>query len=177
MGGREENAAGNVIVSSVDNRGPFIMIPRSYSDGLSIVKEGPVITRAFSSERRFDCGRSFRTGAKFVSKLVPKRFVTTLTVDDHLTRYCECIAFQRRTVTKQYSETTNIFLPKEADASSYRSTLRFDPDATTLYYSASLEVLPARRASAVDECPDATDWVEKSVTNGEVHQQLNGEIL
>lgn len=158
----------------------FVMISKAFSDGVSLQKDGPLLTREYSNECILDAGRSYRTEASFIPKLVAKHFITTLTVDEELTYY-ECIAFERRTVMKKFSETTNIF-PKDK-VSRYCSHLVFDPDTTTRRYIAGIELLPAQKYVVTgeeleDEVSDATDCTGKNTMNGDIDdcQLLNGEM-
>ena len=173
-------------VELLDNMHPqqFVMISKAYSDGISLRKDGPQIKREFYSDCILDAEKSYRTAATFTSKLVPKHFVTTLTVADELIYY-ESIAFERRTVLKNFSETTNIFLPKEVNRR-YYSGLLFNPNATTQSYIAGIELCPAQKCVVTTEelnYMEKSDPVEcggKKTMNGDIDTSekrlINGEI-
>lgn len=157
------------------------MISRAFSDGVSLRKDGPQLTKAFSSELVMDAGMSYVAAAEFISKWVAKHFVTTLTVDDELT-YMECVVFGRQTVMQKFSETISVF-PKDK-ANRYCSNLLYEPNATNMRYVAGIDLLPAQkfvvREKELDDINgegDATEIKEKSSMNGEMNgsQLINGE--
>ena len=161
----------------------FVLISKAYSDGISLQKDGPQMTKEFSSECILDGSKTFRTAACFVPKLVAKHFVTTLTVGDELTYY-ESIAFERRTVLQNFSETTNIFIPKDK-INKYCSSLLFEPDATKRHFIAGIELLPAQKFVVRNEAidydgeVDATECGERSAINGDINvcqEIINGEM-
>lgn len=160
----------------------FVMISKAYSDGISVRKDGPQITKEALSYCKYDAERSYRTEATFTPKLVPKHFVTTLIVADELTYY-ESIVFERRTVLKNFSETTNVFLPK-AVKHIYYSGLLFDPNATTRSYIAGVELCPVQKCVVMKEInhvevSDPVECVNKKAVNGDINgceQLTNGEM-
>lgn len=171
-----------VACSNVMDSQQFVMISKAYSNGISVWKVGPRITKEFGTVCNFNSEKSFRTAGTFVKKFVPKHYVTTLTVADDLT-YTESIAFERRTVMKNFSETTNIFLPKVSSVK-YCSTLLFVPNAIKRNYITGVELCPAQKFVVVEEISDlgvcgAKVCREKLPVNGDIngHQLLiNGEV-
>lgn len=160
----------------------FVMISKNYSDGISLRKDGPQITKETLSYCKYDDERSYRTEATFTPKLVPKHFVTTLIVGDELTYY-ESILLERRTMLKKFSETTNIFLPKEVKHI-YYSGLLFDPNATTRNYIAGVELYPVQKCIVMKEInhvemSDSVECVSKKAVNGDMNgyeQLTNGKM-
>lgn len=161
----------------------FVLIPTAFSDGVSLQKEGPQLTKEFNSEFILLDDKTYRTEATFVPKLVAKHFVTTLTVGDELTYY-ESIAFERKTVMTSYSETTNIFIPKDR-MTVYCSSVFFEPNATKRLYITGAELLPAQKIVVTEEtlegtdASDATECFEKGAVNGDINdnqQIVNGEM-
>lgn len=159
----------------------FALISKAYTEEISLQKDGSQITREFTSECTYNEDRTFQTVGTFIPKLVPKHFVTTLTVADELVYY-ESIAFERRTVLKNYSETTNIFLPKEKTYK-YRSSLVFQPNHVKKYYKVGTELLPAQKYDATEELNHLESGApsgcgDKCAVNGDINgypQLINGE--
>lgn len=161
----------------------FVAIPITFSDGITLRKEGPRLTKEFNSECILLDDKTFRTKASFVPKLVAKHYVTSLIVGDELTFY-ESITFERKTVMTNYSETTNIFIPRDK-VHSYCSSVLFEPDATKRLYITGAELLPAQKVIVTEEmldysnASDATEFVEKGTVNGDINygqQIINGDM-
>lgn len=160
----------------------FVLISKAFSDGLSLQKDGPLVTKEYSSKCILEGGNSFVTAASFVSKLVPKHFVTTLKVDDELT-YFESVSFERRTVMQNFSETINVF--SKDTVNTFCSNLFYEPNTTKKIYIAGIELLPAQKCCVVigegglNHDSDATQCGEKSgAMNGDISgcQLINGEV-
>lgn len=150
----------------------YIMVPKTYSESVSLRDDGPRSTVEYSSNCLYKTPKTYVTQAAIVPRLIPKYYITMVRVDEEqgdTITYHERVEFVYTLRIKEFSETVNSF-PKEV-SNNFVTTLTYVPNYTHRHYVTSLLMEPAQLLTL----PVSEDILSDSFTKNEIAATCNGE--
>ncbi|XP_023241818.1 uncharacterized protein LOC111640017 [Centruroides sculpturatus] len=127
----------------VEERVDYVMIPRVYSEQITITPRGPLEKINVLSTCTYSSSRSYKNSVLYTPRIVPIHYYNSVYVNDTDVIYTDCVYFKTLMKPKNYAET--VYNHSKCRTSRYCTTLTRWNDYKSKWYVQGLEIVPGTR--------------------------------
>lgn len=154
----------------VEERIDYVLIPRIYSEQVTIMPQGPLKKVNVLSTCTYSSSQSYKNTVHYTPRLVPVHHFNSVLVNDTEVTYTDCVYFKTLMKPKNYAETINVFSKNRIDH--YCTTLTHWNNYKKKWYVQGLEIVPGTRL-----IPQKSSVQQLSMCNGKIDDEIPNGVL